>query len=262
MNPKLRIEKLDQKVWMVNGAENILDFYVSRTNRLKKDVKCCYDYFGPILIRKTQPIWENNLKVDKRGIKIKFLTEIRNENLQYCKKMLEEIKHIEMRHMDGIKGNFVLHDDKEYFLPFFVGKPEEPESRNALFCTQEEMVEAHLFIFENLWRQATPAHLRIKELEEGIPTEVLQSLREPEEIINAGYTLVRLAKYEILIIFHTANALIRQDKAGGIDLLVGNVVKYKTHVKILVPIEDAIKDIIQMLEKTHGIQIRNIEKTM
>jgi signal transduction histidine kinase len=262
MNPKLRIEKLDQKVWMVNGAENILDFYVSRTNRLKKDVKCCYDYFGPILIRKTQPIWENNLKVDKRGIKIKFLTEIRNENLQYCKKMLEEIKHIEMRHMDGIKGNFVLHDDKEYFLPFFVGKPEEPESRNALFCTQEEMVEAHLFIFENLWRQATPAHLRIKELEEGIPTEVLQSLREPEEIINAGYTLVRLAKYEILIIFHTANALIRQDKAGGIDLLVENVVKYKTHVKILVPIEDAIKDIIQMLEKINGIQIRNIEKTM
>jgi two-component system, OmpR family, sensor histidine kinase VicK len=262
MNPKLRIEKLDQKVWMVNGAENILDFYVSRTNRLKKDVKCCYDYFGPILIRKTQPIWENNLKVDKRGIKIKFLTEIRNENLQYCKKMLEEIKHIEMRHMDGIKGNFVLHDDKEYFLPFFVGKPEEPESRNALFCTQEEMVEAHLFIFENLWRQATPAHLRIKELEEGIPTEVLQSLSEPEEIINAGYTLVRLAKYEILIIFHTANALIRQDKAGGIDLLVENVVKYKTHVKILVPIEDAIKDIIQMLEKINGIQIRNIEKTM
>ena len=35
------------------------------------------------------------------------------------------------------------------FLPFFVGKLEEPESRNALFCTQKEMVEAHLFMFEN-----------------------------------------------------------------------------------------------------------------
>jgi two-component system, OmpR family, sensor histidine kinase VicK len=262
MNPKQRIEKLDQKVWMVNGAENILDFYVSRTNRLKKDAKCCYDYFGPILIRKTQPIWENNLKVDKRGIKIKFLTEIRNENLQYCKKILEEIKHIEMRHMDGVKGNFVLHDDKEYFLPFFVGKPEEPESRNALFCTQKEMVEAHLFIFENLWRQATPAHLRIKELEDGIPPEVLQSLREPEEIIDAGYRLVRSARYEILIIFHTANALIREDKAGGIDLLVENVVKNKTHAKILVPIVDAVKDIIQRLEQINGIQIKNIEQTM
>ena len=223
---------------MVNGAENILNFYVSRTNRLKNDVKCCYDYSGPILIRKTPPIWENNLKVDKRGIKVRFLTEIRAENLQYCKKILEVIKHIEMRHMDGVKGNFVLHDDREYFLPFFVGKLEEPESRNALFCTQKEMVEAHLFMFENLWRQATPAHLRIKELEEGIPPEVLQSLREPEEIIDAGFKLVRSAKYEILIIFHTAND------------------------EILVPIEDAVKDIIQRLEQINGIQIKNIEQTM
>ena len=262
MNLDAGVQKLDRKVWMVNGAENILNFYVSLTNRLKNDVKCCYDYSGPILIRKTPPIWDNNLKVDKRGIKVKFLTEIRAENLQYCKKILEEIKHIEMRHMDGVKGNFVLHDDREYFLPFFVGKLEEPESRNALFCTQKEMVEAHLFMFENLWRQATPAHLRIKELEEGLPPEVLKSMREPEEIIDAGFKLVRSAKYEILLIFHTANALVRQDKAGGVDLLVENVVKYNTHVKILVPIEDAVKDIIQRLEQINGIQIKNIEQTM
>ena len=62
--------------------------------------------------------WENNLKVDKRGIKIRFLTEVREENVQYCKKMLEEIKHIEMRHMDGVKGNFVLQDDTYPYVLF------------------------------------------------------------------------------------------------------------------------------------------------
>lgn len=36
--------------------------------------------------------------------------------------MIEEIKHIEIRHMDGVKGNFTIYDDKEYFLPFFVDK--------------------------------------------------------------------------------------------------------------------------------------------
>lgn len=262
MNLNVGVEKLDRKVWMVTGAENILNFYISLTNRLKKDVKCCYDYSGPILIGKTLPIWENNLKVDKRGIKVKFLTEVRAENLQYCKKMLDEIKHIEMRHMDGVKGNFVLHDDREYFLPFFVGKLEEPESRNALYCTQKEMVEAHLFMFDNLWRQATPVQLRIKELEEGIPPEVLLSLREPEEITETGFKLVRSAKHEILVIYHAANALVRQDIAGGIDLLVENAVKYNTHVKILVPIEDAVKGVIQRLEQIDGIQIRNIEQTM
>jgi hypothetical protein len=29
--------------------------------------------------------------------------------------MIEEIKHIEMRHMIGAKGNFAIHDDEEYF---------------------------------------------------------------------------------------------------------------------------------------------------
>ena len=84
----------------------------------------------------------------------------------------------------------------------------------------------------------------------------IQSLREPEEIIDAGFKLVRSAKYEILIIFHTANALVRQDKAGGVDLLVENVVKYNTRVKILVPIEDAVKDIIQRLEQIKGFRLK------
>jgi two-component system, OmpR family, sensor histidine kinase VicK len=77
------------------------------------------------------------------------------------------------------------------------------------------MVAAHVFIFENLWRQATPAILRIQELEEGIHPEVLQTVSEPAEIVEMGYKLDRSAKEEILIVFHTANALLRQVKSGG-----------------------------------------------
>ena len=238
MNLDAGVEKLDRKVWTVTGAENILNFYVSLTNRLKKDVKCCYDYSGPILIRKTPPIWENNLKVDKRGIKIRFLTEIREENLQYCKKMLEEIKHIEMRHMDGVKGNFVLHDDREYFLPFFVGKLEEPESRNALYCTQKEMVEAHLFMFDNLWRQAIPAQLRIKELEEGIKPTFTEILRDEYEIQKLVFEIVSSAKQEILVLIlqHTTigNAfLVKENVHEIMELIKDLVIQNRVRVRIL-----------------------------
>jgi hypothetical protein len=194
---------------------------------------------------------------------IKFLTDIRNENLEYCKSMLEEIKHLEMRHMDGAKGNFAIHDDKEYFfLPFFVDTPGSPVSNLLLFCMQKEMVEAHLFIFENLWRQATPAHLRIKELEEGIHPEVLETLREVDEIVNTGYRLLRSAKNEILLIFHSSNALLRQEKSGGLGILAESAIQYNTQVKILVPIEDKILEIIQRLERINSIQVRNVEPSM
>jgi len=262
MNPESNVEKLDQKVWLVDGPEKILNFYIARTNFIKKSVVCCYDFNGPIRIRRTAPIWENNLEVDKRGIKVRFLTDIRNENLEYCKRMIGEIQHLEMRHMDGVKGNFVIHDDKEYFLPFFVDKPGEPVSNLLLVCTQKEMAEAHLFIFENLWRQATPAQLRIKELEEGIHPEVLQTLKEPDEIVDTAYRLIRSAKSEILIIFHTANALLNQEKTGGLDQFVESATIHKTQIRILVPVEDKIIEIIHRLERINGIQIRNIEPSM
>lgn len=50
---------------------------------------------------------------------------------------------------------------------------------------------------------------------------VLEVIKEPTEIIR----LVKGANDEILIIFHTANALLRQEKAGRIDLLVENAIK-------------------------------------
>jgi len=44
--------------------------------------------------------------------------------------------------------------------------------------------------------------------------------------------------------------MLRQAKDGVIDLIVENAIKYKTQVKILVPIENKIKDILQRLGKS------------
>ncbi len=262
-HPKLSldfgVERLDQKVWTVTGAKNILNFYVSLTNRLKKDVKCCYDYSGPILIRTTPPIWEHNLRIDKRGIRVRFLTEVRAENLQYCKKMLEEIKHLEMRHMDGVKGNFTLLDDKEYFLPFFVGKIEEPESRNALYCTQKEMVEAHLFMFESLWRQATPAQLRIKELEEGIKPDFIETIRDSLEIQQHIFQLIKSAKEELLLLFSTPNAFYRQVQMGIIQTLNEAASNHGVNVRILIHSNDGIKDTLEKLKRNKEIKVLELQ---
>ncbi|MGN6614304.1 MAG: sensor histidine kinase, partial [Candidatus Nitrosocosmicus sp.] len=69
-------------------------------------------------------------------------------------------------------------------------------------------------------------------------------------------------KKEILVLLHTENVMLRQAKDGVIDLIVQNATKHKTQVKILVPIEDKIKDILQRLEQISGIQIQNIEQSM
>ena len=46
------------------------------------------------------------------------------------------------------------------------------------------------------------------------------------------------------------------------DLLVENVIKNKVRVRILVPIEDKIKDVVHRLRQVNGIDIRNIDSPM
>ncbi len=50
--------------------------------------------------------------ITNKGIKSKYLTEITNDNLSYCKAAM---KIGELRHLDGIKGNFAV-SEKEYML--------------------------------------------------------------------------------------------------------------------------------------------------
>jgi two-component system, OmpR family, sensor histidine kinase VicK len=253
--------KTDQKIKMINGAENALIFYISHAHLIKKRMQVCYDHNMPMRLIKTAPIWSTNLELDKKGIKVRFLTDIRNENLEYCKKILQEIKHVEMRHMEGVRGNFTIHDGKEMFLPFFVDRPGELLNE-MLYSSQKQMVDVYVFMFDKLWNQATPAPIRIRELETGIQPEVLHIIKDPIEIIERENKIVESAKKEILILLHTANAMLRQAKDGVIDLIVENAIKYKTQVKILVPIENKIKDILQRLEQISGIQIQNIEQSM
>jgi len=251
----------NQKVKIVNGAENILNLYVSCAKSLRKSIDVCYDLNGPIRIRKIAHIWTSNFEKNKKEIKVRLLTDIRNENLEYCKKLLEEIGHIEIRHMDGVKGNFTILDSKELLITDFVDKLVEPVN-DALFCTQKEMTEAHIFMFENLWRQAILAHARFKELEKGIQPEILQTIKEPYEIVETEHKILSSAKDEILIIFHASNALLREINSGGIDLIVKQAIKYKTQIRILVPIDDNITDTVQKLNRLSVIQVRNIEQVI
>ncbi|MGH9975324.1 MAG: ATP-binding protein, partial [Nitrososphaeraceae archaeon] len=252
-------DRLAERTEVIQGPENILNFILPRYAHIKECIDACFDYSGPSHVTTTEPIWQELLKLEKRGIKIRFLTDIRKENIVYCKKFLT-LKGSEIRHLDSVKGNFGIADRRECFEHAVNKEGELPT--HAIFTTVKGIVDTRQFLFDDLWKRAISAEDIMKEIEEGVIPDVIEILNDPSEIINIAYRLVNAAKDEILVIFHTANAMLRQLKAGGLDLLVESATKYKTQVKILVPIEDKIIDTIQRLGRVNGIQIRNIEPTM
>ena len=240
------------------GAENILKSTLEITSEIKHSIDNCIDSSAPLsFVSKDLPMFKALSEAKKKGIKSRFITEITRNNILYCKELM---KIVELRHLDKIKGNFGIIDGTDYRASASMIEGHPPNE--LIISNVNTFVEQQQVFFDMLWDKAVPAVQRISEIEEGAIPDVLEILKDPSETISFGYRLVKVARDEILIIFHTANALLRQEKSGGIDLLIENTTRYKTRVKILVPIEDKITDIIKRLEKINGIQIRNIEPTM
>jgi hypothetical protein len=94
-----------------------------------------------------------------------------------------------------------------------------------------------------LWNKAIPAQQRIREIEEGIEPEVIETIRDHVEIQKIGNNLIRSAKKEILIIFSTARAFYRQHKVGTVDLLKQATMQNPSiKIRILTPANDLIKN--------------------
>lgn len=90
----------------------------------------------------------------------------------------------------------------------------------------------------------------------------MDTIRDPAEIQQIGFDLIRSAKQEVLIIFSTSKAFLRQDKAGTMEL-VKEAVTRGLKVRIMVPMNYTINETIGKLrtEGKDGIQkidIRNI----
>jgi len=92
----------------------------------------------------------------KRGVKIKYITEITAENLKHC---LEIMKYAELRHLDEVMGNFAI-SDTEYIAGFKRGKMLVSLVRIDI----KELVRQQRHIFDTLWKHSMPADKKISSI--------------------------------------------------------------------------------------------------
>jgi hypothetical protein len=72
------------------------------------------DCSAPSLAIDIDVLKEAFLNAKKRGVRLRYVTEITNDNISYCKQLLTIVD--ELRHLDGIKGNLYL-GDTTYIAP-------------------------------------------------------------------------------------------------------------------------------------------------
>ena len=144
-------------------------------------IDACVDYTRPSLIFEIAALKKAFVDAKNRGIKLRYVTEIIDDNVSYCKELVNTI-NIDLRHVDGIKGNFYVSEN-EYVAPATFHHKGKPAS-HIIYSNVKEIVDHQQYVFESFWTRAIPAQQRIKEIEEGVIHHQTKIVDNPDEIIK------------------------------------------------------------------------------
>ena len=158
-------------------VSTVIDFVDNATGRIDG----CVDQTRPLLLHDIEALRMAFNEARKRGVKIRFVTEIKDDNITHCKELIKSGVS-ELRHLDGVKGNFYVSEN-EYVSPAAIHEEGKPAS-NVVYSNVKEVVEQAQYLFETLWSRSLPADQRIKEIEEGVTRYETVVIENPQEIVK------------------------------------------------------------------------------
>jgi len=235
-----------EKTELLYGVENAVSRGIQFMQNAKKQMDLFGDKNGPSIIIQFPDIYKNNyIAAKKRGAKIRFITEITEDNIHYCKELINMVT--EFRHLDGLIGGIAV-SESEYMTTTTLRKKER--LTQVFYSNAEEVVKQGQYTFNTFWNMAIPAKQRIKEIEKGVKREFIDTIREPSEVWSLVHGLIGSATEELVILFSTAaNTFgIRQEYKEFLNLL-SKAAERNVLVRILADSNDPIKSMIENLKK-------------
>src|SRR2546427_10600279 len=244
---------------VIYGQENVVAALLQILSRSKSKVDICADFRAPSVSTEVEPYNNALLDLKSRGVRFRQITEITKDNLSSSKELM---RFAEVRHLDGVKGNFMT-SESEYLAPVVLFQKGKVTSQ-VIYSNVREVLEEHKYLFESLWTKAIPAKQIIQEIEEGIKPDVIEIIRDPIEIQNLFIDLIKSSTKEIMIMIPTTNAIHCQDDIGILQLLKKMATNNDVNIRILAPLNDysveqKIQNVLSCFSTSSAIQLRNIE---
>ncbi|HXT84157.1 MAG TPA: HAMP domain-containing sensor histidine kinase [Verrucomicrobiae bacterium] len=222
-------------------------------------VKIRYDSIvdrnGPSIMFSNDEIIKAYADIINRGLRIRLTTEISANNISYCKKLS---KLLDLRHFDGIKGNLGIVDGMRYGAS--ARSEEKKFPTEYIYSTVKSFVEQQQYFFDMLWNKSIPAEIRIKEIEEGIKPNILETITDPFEIKNVYLNLIKSATNEIMLIIPTVNSMRCHIDIGMFQIIkdiTNNYIKINENKKVRILVSE-INNYALVTEQ----QLENMQNTL
>lgn len=182
-------------------------------------------------------------RVKEKGIKCRLITEVNLEN----KGFLNTLPFVEIRHLDGLRGNFGIRDEKGYMA--FILHKEDDEYLQTYFSNSKPLAENQLQLFEELWNMAIPISTRLKELEYEDKRDT-QTISDLENIQGVVESLLLTCKRDLTIF-----------SSNKILCYLMNKVKYLDYLPTILRKDMSIKILIEDIDVYFARQIDFINKS-
>jgi two-component system, OmpR family, sensor histidine kinase VicK len=217
------------------GIENAIKLFSKVVSSANTMIDVCDDYIISHTPASHKVIEKQVLEIKA---KLRYITEIKNDNIQYCKELM---KVGQVRHLDGIRINFVVTDTEYTSSAIIQQVHAHPE---CVYSNVRSIVEQQRYLFENLWNKAIPAERKISEIEEGVELEKTHVIQDPQRIQKLFVDMVKSAQHEVLLILPTVNAFLREHRMGIIQLLMQVARDRSVNVRILTPTNDVVDNVL------------------
>jgi len=223
------------------GNKNIIKKTLEAFSWIERTLEGCIDHTELAMHVNTQLIWDGLNQLKEKGVKLRLVTEITNDNIYYAKKMMEIA---EVRHLKGVRSSFGIADGIQY-LDHAIS--DQDKLSHAIISNVKAIVEAKEYLFETLWNIASPAEQATREIEVGIEPTKTEIIQDTRLSISRSLDIIKSAAKEVLVIWATSKTFVI-GMTMGIAKIYADAVCNGAKVKLLVPYGERIEIIIKDLK--------------
>lgn len=190
---------------IITGIDLIQEDWKKFALKAKK-LDVYFDKNAITIATQTSTYRDTYIALKKKGVEIRVITEITKENLDKAKVLTEIVG--QLRHLENSHGAMAV-SNTEFRATSYL--PKDAYVPQAIVSDNSEFVKQQQYIFDILWRTATPAELRFKEIEEGVIKYKTEIITDTDEIISA-----------IKVKYSNVNELLLCLNSGGLQVVYNN----------------------------------------
>jgi two-component system sensor histidine kinase VicK len=218
-----------EKTEVIYGSDKTTKAILEFLKSAEFSMNICADHTWPSVAMGVEVYKRGLSELKARKVRFRAITDITRDNVKHCKEL---VQIAELRHLDGIKGNFGI-SEKAYTASATLR--EATLLQQVIYSNVKAILEQQHYVFETLWNKAISAEEKIREIEQGLEPDIIEVIQNPAKTAKLYLDLIKNAAREILLIFPTTNAITRQNSVGALQLLKQAAEQNKVNVRLLMP---------------------------